>query len=869
MKLSSLKYTLILILQCARSMSSTECHSTFPLSFDIHETSPSDIASWIPPMSLIREMISTSIDEEVLNDKGLLEISSFEWGASEKGVEMPFILCTDGGREGVVVLMEQLKEGSYRPLWSQKGTTCFLVQTTPEHAMSLPYIIPKMKYVMPYSSLYSSQAGMIRYIAENAYLEDKDNCKTGVRMSTFCTLRETLESIINAVREDIADISRLVHKVTTNFYWIATEGMEGREETEAGMTWKKGIDQILSSKCTCDFSKVMILQDESLSDTILVTDLCDMNEDPECASSCMLFLFAYLSTLNEVQHIENVERMVMHNIESSRVCQTGRRVSNPFPFWDVGLNGSGSIVQVLDDTFESKNCYFLDPNRPPVAISTLSSPVTDLNQRKVVQHLMCSSTSTLWPTGTHGDHVAGTVGGHVAGTTPGINTFNGIAPGCKLAFAIGKDNANTLSPIPANVTTVFAPAYAIGARIFTNSWGSAFGPYFGNTYYSTNVRIDEFLYQFDDAVVLASAGNSGLFGRNTRSVGHPSTSKNIICVGATFTHNTFNASVVAYFSSIGPAQMGRIKPDIVAPGASLLSARTNSSCSVSSKQGTSMACPTVAGVIAVIQQYFRDGYYPTGVKTPANVMPNPSGALCKAVIINSGVAPEGFEATFDRTRPTIIKDNPSIYAGWGRIQMNRVLRLNNEAYPILYVKDRMQLSEGQVHTYKFTVPTSSTVMSEFTASIVWMDIPSGSAAQGRILHNLDLTAVLDSDPRRKTIFPNGLRFPDNFNNVERIIIPKPIPNDVITVKVTGTVVSLAPFQKYALVASGVYVPAAWYCQDPRTLRPDTLYRTENCRRACQTNKRNPICCAADAGDTCTPSEGNETLCTGLTKPLNC
>ena len=45
-----------------------------------------------------------------------------------------------------------------------------------------------------------------------------------------------------------------------------------------------------------------------------------------------------------------------------------------------------------------------------------------------------------------------------------------------------------------------------------------------------------------------------------------------------------------------------------------------------------MATPIAAGNAALVQQYFQEGWYPTGVKTPANSM-QPSGALMKAVLL--------------------------------------------------------------------------------------------------------------------------------------------------------------------------------------------------------------------------------------------
>ncbi len=51
--------------------------------------------------------------------------------------------------------------------------------------------------------------------------------------------------------------------------------------------------------------------------------------------------------------------------------------------------------------------------------------------------------------------------------------------------------------------------------------------------------------------------------------------------------------------------------------------------------GSSMAAPVVAASAVLVRQYFMSGYYPSGAPNPSDAR-TPSGALMKAVIINSG-----------------------------------------------------------------------------------------------------------------------------------------------------------------------------------------------------------------------------------------
>ena len=89
---------------------------------------------------------------------------------------------------------------------------------------------------------------------------------------------------------------------------------------------------------------------------------------------------------------------------------------------------------------------------------------------------------------------------------------------------------------------------------------------------------------------------------------------------------------------------GRLKPDLVAPGEYVFSAKANplpgvttpGYCaplsaaypSIKAIMGTSMATPTLAGAAVLLRQWLVEGRYPDGVpKSAAAVLTSPSGAL--------------------------------------------------------------------------------------------------------------------------------------------------------------------------------------------------------------------------------------------------
>lgn len=458
-----------------------------------------------------------------------------------------------------------------------------------------------------------------------------------------------------------------------------------------------------------------------------------------------------LADLPEVQFVEDApENTERSNTNNRWIVQSN--VTNVTPVYNHGIRGQGQIIGVIDSRIDMNHCSFRD------SVNNTPGP----GHRKVIYY------GTTLGAASHGTHVAGTA----AGDAGADDNTRGVAYLAKIAY----------SPIPSpqnetNITNLLSTHYSQGARIHTNSWGDD-----GTTLYTGQCRgIDAHSWSNEDSLVLFAI-------TNTSTLKTPENAKNCLAVAA-----TQGAPNQQNFCSggAGPTNDGRRKPEAMAPGCSTVSSASGTTCSTSSLTGTSMACPVVAGAAVLVRQYFRDGFYPTGMANPADGF-NPSAALVRAVVLNSAVDMTG------------ITGFPSNTEGWGRVLLDEALYFPGDARR-LFVRDVWRangLTTGQ--TWEQQIFVSSSIF-PLEVTLVWTEPPAAVNANPAYINNLDLEVV---SPGGTTYlgnnFSGGQSAPggaaDFRNNAEVVLLNTP-PAGTYTLRVRATAVNQGP-QGYAIVATG-------------------------------------------------------------------
>jgi hypothetical protein len=267
--------------------------------------------------------------------------------------------------------------------------------------------------------------------------------------------------------------------------------------------------------------------------------------------------------------------------------------------------------------------------------------------------------------------------------------------------------------------------------------------------------------------------------------------KNVMTVGSVRDAVTggvrdINKATMESYSCWGPADDGRIKPDIVANGYSLYSPTNSSDTSYSYKSGTSMACPSACGSAALLVEYWQE-LFGTSIKA----------STLKGLIIH--------------TADDLGNAGPDYKFGWGLI---------NTKAAADYIQDQnddpnsTMIVEGEISSSNpndvYTITSSSSDAIKVT--LCWTD-PAHGALGGLdnptkcLVNNLDIRIspqgsattympwILDKSNPDDPATTGG----NDLDNVEQIYIETPgyAGNWTVTVSYSGTITYTS--QPYSLI----------------------------------------------------------------------
>jgi len=475
--------------------------------------------------------------------------------------------------------------------------------------------------------------------------------------------------------------------------------------------------------------------------------------------------------------------------------------------WSEGIDGAGQVLGICDTGLD---------------VGIDGPPIHDDFEGRLVSAYALGRPSDWSDDHGHGTHVAGTA---VGDGSMSSGLYRGAAYGSLLVFQSAYvDENDPLGGLTTDLYPLFEQAYNDGARIHSNSWGS---PDRGR-YSIYSEQVDRFMWDHPDMLLVFAAGNDGVDDDSNGvidqdSLYSPASAKNCLAVGASenlrfsgglsgytwgligLLDGNYQAEPVysdlisdyedglAAFSSRGPCDDGRIKPDITAPGTDIISCRTQDPTGFSMASlntwgiyddyyvymgGTSMAAPAVSGSAALARQFLveREGIV------------NPSAALIKAALVTGAYDMDPGQYGAGSTREMTARPNNA--EGWGRVDLYNSLFATAQT-EIEFIDQSPGLDDGETVVWQFAVGDPTV---PFRCTLAYTDYPGNPAAAIQLVNDLDLVVT---SPLGANYYPNRLGKADRLNNMETIDIDQPFPG-VYRIEISGYNVPFGP-QPFALV----------------------------------------------------------------------
>lgn len=296
--------------------------------------------------------------------------------------------------------------------------------------------------------------------------------------------------------------------------------------------------------------------------------------------------------------------------------------------------------------------------------------------------------------------------GHVTGTI----IASGVVPDAKGMAPQASVNGYKWNQDLSEATA----AAAEGMLISNHSYGfraDLVPDYYFGGYISESRNWDILQYNAPYYLMVVAAGNEGTSSYNSspldptnsqydKLTGHSVSKNNLVVASARDANVTddgeLNSVLISNFSSQGPTDDFRIKPDIAGNGQGVYSTYANGDSSYNSISGTSMASPNVAGSALLLQQHAFNLY--------GNYL---RAATLKGLILH--------------TADDAGMNGPDAIFGWGLMNAKRAAETMQRKDNGVVIND-LSLLPGQT----YTLEVESNDVDDLIASISWTD-PAGTS----------------------------------------------------------------------------------------------------------------------------------------------
>lgn len=466
---------------------------------------------------------------------------------------------------------------------------------------------------------------------------------------------------------------------------------------------------------------------------------------------------------------------------------------------NVHFYGDNSIVTVVDSGLDTSHCIFYDPNNNVdmnyISKSNYKSVADKIKNNPHKRVLSYTALKYTHRSNADADFLD-SVGGHgtftsssaIFGSLDDVNCAatkdSKYISKARLLFIDIHNETSTSEgfQLPNSILWLLEFSKLSQSSLSSFSFG-----YKSSNYSLIDYEIDLFISLNPEYTVVVSAGNDG---PESYTIGSPALAKNVITIGASsntyesfvensnrFIYKNYSFSLnhikqnenlyqwnnIPAFTSVGPTRDGRIKPDILAPGAYILSARSKGNpgklhSDTMLMQGTSMSTPIVANIIIFIMDILQKIYK---VAQPLN-------ALKKAILINFSdpvysIVQESYIYIDKKIayKNAYINTNRDTY-GHGILNLDYFVQGNFD-----FIQDNIT-SVSKVYDKCYEIINN---IDNFKTTLVYDDPPALFGSNQILVNNLNLQiTVFKSNGNILISYGNDVPEGDAKNNVEKIYI---------------------------------------------------------------------------------------------------